>query len=189
MRSSKTSYALSSNRLRLCENRVVAAIVNDVLVVADFESNDLASLLRRYGLELVIGDRGALITGSFWGAPEAGIVGKTVYVRVDTPIHSLLHETCHVICMSQDRREQLDRDAGGDDLEEAGVCYLQVVLADRIDGVGRERLMKDMDSWGYSFRLGSARDWFERDAGDAKEFLINQRLLNENGELTFALRS
>ncbi len=168
---------------------MAAAIDSKVLVIADFESDDLAKVLRRYGLELVICEWGKPITGSFRGAPEAGIVGKTVYVRADTPIHSLLHETCHVICMSRDRREQLDRDAGGDDLEEAGVCYLQVVLADCIDGVGRERLMEDMDSWGYSFRLGSTREWFERDAGDAKEFLINQQLLNQNGEPTFALRS
>jgi hypothetical protein len=168
---------------------VVAAIDSKVLVVADFVSNDLATLLRRYELELVICDPGEPITGSFWGDPEAGIVGETVYARGDTPIHSLLHETCHVICMSRERREQLDRNAGGSDLEEAGVCYLQVVLADCIDGLGRERLMEDMDSWGYSFRLGSTRNWFERDADDAREFLINQRLLNEKGEPTFVLRS
>ena len=168
---------------------MVALIDRKVLVVADFEFNDLATLLRRYGLELVSCDRGEPITGSFWGDPEAGIVGNTVYIRGDTPIHSLLHETCHIICMSRERRERLDCDAGGDDLEEAGVCYLQVLLADCIDGVGRERLMQDMDSWGYSFRLGSTRQWFEGDADEAKEFLINQRLLNEKGELTFALRS
>lgn len=180
---------MSSSRFRPCNVSEAAAINSKVLVVADFGSNDLATLLRRYGLELIIGDRGEAIPGSFWGDPEAGIVGKTVYARADTPIHSLLHETCHVICMSRERREQLDRDAGGDDLEEAGVCYLQVVLADFIDGLGRERLMVDMDTWGYSFRLGSTREWFERDAEDAKEFLINQRLLNEKGEPTFTLRS
>ena len=40
-----------------------------------------------------------------------------------------------------------------------------------LPGVGRERLMKDMDAWGYSFRLGSTRLWFEQDAEDAKEWL------------------
>jgi hypothetical protein len=128
------------------------------------------------------------ITGSFWGDSEAGIVGETVYVRRDTPVHSLLHESCHVICMTPDRRERLDRDAGGDDLEEAGVCYLQVVLADHISGVGRQRLMQDMDAWGYSFRLGSTREWFEKDAEDARKFLINHRLLTKVGEPVFALR-
>jgi hypothetical protein len=31
--------------------------------------------------------------------------------------------------------------------------------------------MADMDAWGYSFRLGSTRAWFEADAEDAREFL------------------
>jgi hypothetical protein len=37
--------------------------------------------------------------------------------------------------------------------------------------VGRERLMRDMDAWGYSFRLGSTRAWFEQDAENARDFL------------------
>ncbi|NIS90685.1 MAG: hypothetical protein GTN98_11520, partial [Woeseiaceae bacterium] len=49
-------------------------------------------------------------------------------MRSDTPVHSLLHETCHIICMSRERRAELETDAGGDDLEEAAVCYLQVLL-------------------------------------------------------------
>ena len=44
-------------------------------------------------------------------------------------MHSVLHESSHYICMSPERRAALDRDAGGDDLEEAAVCYLQVLLA------------------------------------------------------------
>ncbi len=160
-----------------------------VLSVADVRREDLVSLLDRYGLDLVVQDGGSEITGSFWGDSEAGIVGTTVYVRNDTPVHSLLHESCHVICMPGERREQLHRDAGGDDLEEAAVCYLQVVLADHIDGVGRERLMRDMDAWGYSFRLGNTRDWYERDAEDARQFLINQKLLTESSEPTFTLSS
>lgn len=160
-----------------------------VLTVAEIGFDNLGSFLRRYQLNLIIQDHGEPIVGSFWGDTEAGVVGSTVYVRGDTPVHSLLHETCHVICMTRDRRERLDRDAGGDDLEEAAVCYLQVVLADCVAGVGRERVMQDMDSWGYSFRLGNTRKWFELDAEDAKEFLINQHLLTETGEPTFALRS
>jgi hypothetical protein len=31
--------------------------------------------------------------------------------------------------------------------------------------------MADMDAWGYSFRLGSTRAWFEHDADDARVFL------------------
>ena len=37
--------------------------------------------------------------------------------------------------------------------------------------------MQDMDAWGYSFRLGSTRDWFESDAEDAREFLMNHGLM------------
>lgn len=168
---------------------MAVAVDSEVLVVRDVAVAGLVSLLRRYDLDLCFHKDDEPIKGSFWGDSEAGIAGNAVYVRADTPIHSLLHETCHVICMSADRRDTLERDAGGDDLEEAAVCYLQIVLADCIDGVGRKRLMQDMDSWGYSFRLGGTRKWFERDAEDAREFLIYQRLLTQDGEPTFALRS
>jgi hypothetical protein len=148
----------------------------------------LESLLGRYGLNLQLQADGAAITGSFWGDSEAGVVGHDIFVRSDTPVHSLLHETCHVICMTSERREQLQTDAGGDDLEEAAVCYLQVVLSDEIDGVGRDRLMSDMDTWGYSFRLGNARTWFESDAEDARKWLIDNNLLSEDGQPGFRLR-
>ena len=75
-----------------------------------------------------------------------------------------------------ERRTALDTDAGGDDAEESAVCYLQVLLADALPGVGRDRLFADMDAWGYSFRLGSARAWFERDAQDACLWLRRQGL-------------
>ena len=87
--------------------------------------------------------------------------------------------------MTADRRSGLDRDAGGDDLEESAVCYLQIVLADLLEGVGQQRLMRDMDTWGYSFRLGNTREWFERDAEDAAEFLKNHGLLTNKGLPTF----
>ena len=167
---------------------MIASADRKVLTVADVRPRDLVSLLARYDLQLVVQNDDEPITGSYWGDPEAGIVGKKVHVRRDTPVHSLLHESCHVICMTTDRRERLDRDAGGDDLEEAAVCYLQIVLADRVDGVGRERLMRDMDTWGYSFRLGSTCEWFERDAEDARQFLINQKLLTEDEKPVYALR-
>ncbi len=131
---------------------------------------------------------GTAITASFWGDPEAGVIGHRVFLRRDTPVHSMLHEACHIICMSGDRRAQLDRDAGGDDLEESAVCYLQIVLADYLAGVGRERLMQDMDAWGYSFRLGSTARWFREDAGDAKAWLVAEGLLGATGEPRFRLR-
>lgn len=163
-------------------------MTGDVLTVADVGIDVLGGLLDRYGLELVLEPDGAAITGSFWGESEAGVVGRRVFVRKDTPVHSFLHETCHVICMDERRRAGLDRDAGGDDLEEAAVCYLQVVLADCIAGAGRDRLMRDMDAWGYSFRLGSTRAWFEGDAGDARDFLLNHGLIDASDTPTYILR-
>ena len=162
--------------------------MSGVLTVADVGYEPLAALLARYGLTLFVEADDAAITGSFWGGAEAGVVGRSVFVRADTPVHSFLHESCHVICMDGERRNGLDRDAGGDDLEEAAVCYLQVVLADCIEGVGRDRLMADMDAWGYSFRLGNTRDWFEKDAEDARKFLVNHGLIDASGGPTFDLR-
>jgi hypothetical protein len=159
-----------------------------VLTLADIASDAPAALLWRYGLDFQPVANAQTIPGTYWGEPEAGIVGRTVYARGDTPVHSLLHESGHVICMTGARRDLLDRDAGGDDLEESAVCYLQVLLADYLEGVGRQRLMRDMDTWGYSFRLGSTRHWFEQDATDARQFLINHRLIWADSEPTFRLR-
>jgi hypothetical protein len=160
-----------------------------VLTVADVSMAAIESLLARYGLALHVQPDGVDITGSFWGDSEAGVVGRAVHVRGDTPVHSLLHETCHIICMDEERRAGLETDAGGDDLEEAAVCYLQVMLADYIDGVGRDRLMDDMDEWGYSFRLRDTRSWFEGDAEDARKWLLEQELLAMNDEPCFRLRA
>jgi len=56
-------------------------------------------------------------------------------------------------------------------MEENAVCYLQILLADKLEKVGCERMMVDMDNWGYSFRLGSTKAWFEGDAEDALQYL------------------
>lgn len=156
--------------------------------VGDLDRQAVTSLLERYGISPGWISAGEPITGSFWGDPEAGIVGRQVFLRNDTPVHSMLHEICHIICMDDRRRDGLDRDAGGDDLEESAVCYLQVILADFLDGVGRDRLMRDMDAWGYSFRLGSAGRWFDEDAKDASDWLRNKGLLDGNGAPVFRLR-
>ena len=159
-----------------------------MLTVGDIPRASIRALLQRFGLTLMVESLEKPITGSFWGDSEAGIVAKAVYVRSDTPIHSLLHETCHTICMDENRRSGLDRDAGGDDLEEAAVCYLQILLADEIDDLGRERLMRDMDEWGYSFRLGKTKLWFEKDAEDAAHWLQQKGLIDSAGMPTFMLR-
>lgn len=111
------------------------------------------------------------IPGSYWGESEAGLVGHRLIVRQDTPVHSALHEAGHFLCADPARRAALHTDAGGDDLEECAVCYLQVLLAEVLPGCSRERMWRDMDAWGYSFRLGSAQAWFERDADDARDWL------------------
>ncbi len=146
-------------------------------------------ILDRFGLELNMHGETDDLPGSYWGAPEAGLVGQTVHIRADTPIHSLLHEAGHVICMDSERRSALHTEAGGEDVEENSVCYLQILLADHLPAVGRQRLMLDMDRWGYSFRLGSTRAWFEEDAGDARQWLIEHRLIDDNDEILWRLRA
>jgi hypothetical protein len=142
-----------------------------VVLLSSIDRVEVALLLKRYGMELSLIAPEEVIPGSYWGESEAGLKGDRLYARLDTPIHSILHEACHYICMTPERRSGLDRDAGGDDLEESAVCYLQVLLADELLAVGRQRLCADMDAWGYSFRLGSTQAWFEGDAADAREWL------------------
>ncbi|MHB1058886.1 MAG: hypothetical protein ACYC0F_13495 [Rhodanobacter sp.] len=135
-----------------------------------------AALLARFGLQLQRVPIGEPIPGSFWGDEEAGIIGTCVYARDDTPVHSLLHEAGHLIVLPAERRPDVHTDATDSIEEEDATCYLQIVLADQLPGVGRDRLMADMDAWGYSFRLGSTRAWFEHDAGNAREFLEARNL-------------
>lgn len=150
---------------------------------------EVGHLLGRYALSLERLPNDSSITASYWGDPEAGLVGRKIFVRDDTPVHSLLHEMCHVICMTPARRVALIRDAGGDDLEEAAVCYLQVLLADELSDVGRKRLMRDMDLWGYSFRADSADCWFREDADDARAWLLQNGLITSLDRPSFRLRA
>ncbi|HED52429.1 MAG TPA: hypothetical protein ENI83_02620 [Gammaproteobacteria bacterium] len=150
--------------------------------VRELGMDALQVLLGEYGLHCKkVADR-CDIPGSFWGESEAGLVGTQLLLRDDTPVHSALHEACHFICMTPDRREGLHTDAGGDYDEENAVCYLQILLAGLLPGVGRERMMADMDAWGYSFRLGSTKAWFGRDAEDAREWLLEERIIDGVGE-------
>ncbi len=164
------------------------AIDLTVLTCSDIDADAIKRLLDRFGIAAEWVAVGTAITGSFWGEPEAGIVGQQVFVRPDTPVHSLLHELCHIICMTPQRRDALDGNAGSDDLEESAVCYLQVVLADYLPGVGRRRLMQDMDTWGYSFRCGTTERWFLEDADDARAWLVKQGVLLATEEAVFKLR-
>lgn len=163
-----------------------------VIQVTRFCDNDpapLVQLLSRFGLCIRQQRPGQPIPGSFWGDEEAGLVGNSLLLRSDTPLHSILHEACHYICMDEERRRGLHTSAGGDYDEENAVCYLQILLADAIPGFGRDQMMADMDAWGYSFRLGSARAWFEQDAADALAWLTEHELVSAGGEPTFTIRS
>ncbi len=159
-----------------------------VLRYADISAQGLENLLHRYGMKICcrVGDQ--TIPGSFWGDSEAGLVADEVHVRPDTPVHSILHEACHYICMDSARRSGLHTDAGGDYDEENGVCYLQILLADELAEMGRSRMWADMDAWGYSFRLGSAQAWFAHDAEDAQAWLISHGLIDATCQPTWLLR-
>lgn len=148
----------------------------------------LSELLAPYGLVIQFISDAAIIPGSFFGEREAGLIGNSLYLRPDTPVHSALHEACHYICMSPDRRSQLDTDAEGDFDEENGVCYLQILLSNHLANMGSDRMMLDMDRWGYSFRLGSARAWFDNDADDANLWLQQYDIINQEQQITWQCR-
>lgn len=156
---------------------------------SDSDSRSLVHLLQRYGMTLNDVADGQPIPGSFWGDEEAGLIGRALQFRPDTPLHSILHEACHFICMDEKRRSGLDTDAGGDCEEECAVCYLQILLADELAGFGRGRMLEDMDAWGYSFRLGSARAWFDSDAEDARAWLLRHGLITADNHPTFKVRN
>lgn len=154
-----------------------------VLLLCELPDQSLQRLLAAYGLQILMLGDCTPIPGSYWGGSEAGLVGNRLYARRDTPVHSVLHEACHYICMDDARRAALHTDAGGSDPEENAVCYLQILLAGELPGYTRARMFTDMDAWGYSFRLGSAQAWFERDAEDAQQWLRRTGLLDEAGRL------
>jgi len=154
-----------------------------VLTCGGLPPDALKRLFRPYGLNVRWCADGAPIPGTYWGEPEAGLQGTHLSVRADTPVHSALHEGSHFLCMDAARRSRLDTDAGGTLVEECAVCYLQILLAGRLPGVTRARIQRDMDAWGYTFRLGSARAWFESDAEDALAFLEERGLADPAGRL------
>jgi len=147
-----------------------------MLTLADINAGDVATLLARHGLQLQLVPDGEAIPGSYWGDCEAGLIGTTVYARSDTPVHSLLHEAAHLIVLPPERRAQVHTDATDSVEEEDAVCVLQVLLGDELPGVGRDRVLADMDEWGYTFRLGSARAYFESDSQAAWSWLAARGL-------------
>jgi len=159
-----------------------------ILLISNCCFSNIKALLNKYDLNLSLVDNNLDIPGSYWGDSEAGLISNNIYVRNDTPVHSMLHESCHFICLDEQRRNNLDTDAAGDYDEENAVCYLQIILSDLIPEMGRQRMMQDMDSWGYTFRLGSAKKWFEEDANDAFSWLLSEKIIDKNSQPTFKVR-
>jgi hypothetical protein len=154
--------------------------------VLPFGATDIAAaraLLARFGLLLELLPDDADIPGSYWGAPEAGLVGATVYARRDTPVHSLLHEAAHLIVLPPERRARVHTDATDSLEEEDAVCVLQALLGDALPDVGGTRVLADMDAWGYTFRLGSARAYVEQDAEAAWRWLAERGLVDDARQL------
>ena len=149
---------------------------------------ELESLFLKFGLSLMVLSEGEVIDGSFWGDSEAGLVADKLYVRPDTPIHSVFHEACHYICMDGSRRQLLDTNAQGDYDEENAVCYLQILLAPHLPGFDCQRMFADMDEWGYSFRLGSAEKWFYKDAEDARQWLMRHKIISHDSSILWQVR-
>jgi hypothetical protein len=154
-----------------------------VLLLRDIDIAGVTALLARYALQLQLVDDGAQIPGSYWGDAEAGIVGTTVFARSDTPVHSLLHEASHLIVLDPARRQSVHTDATDSIEEEDAVCVLQSLLGDVLPGVGAHRVLADMDAWGYTFRLGSARAYVEEDAESAWAWLIARGLVDADRHL------
>jgi hypothetical protein len=150
----------------------------DVLLLRDIAVADVAALLGGYGLQLQRVPDGEPIPGSYWGEPEAGLIGHTVYARADTPVHSLLHEAAHLIVLDPQRRASVHTDATDSIAEEDAVCVLQSLLADVLPDAGSRRVLADMDAWGYTFRLGSARAYVEHDAEAAWQWLRARGLVD-----------
>ncbi|HSR66281.1 MAG TPA: hypothetical protein VLM17_11845 [Xanthomonadaceae bacterium] len=154
------------------------APARQVLPLGAIDPEAARALLARYGIALHVLPDGADIPGSYWGAPEAGLVGASVYARRDTPVHSLLHEAAHLIVLPPERRARVHTDATDSIEEEDAVCVLQSLLGDALPGVGGARVLADMDAWGYTFRLGSARAYVEQDADSAWRWLAARGLVD-----------
>ena len=148
-----------------------------MLTFAEVSLEDVVALLASYDLRLQVVADGDPIPGSYWGETEAGVIGDCVYARSDTPIHSLLHEAAHLIVLPPERRAAVHTDATDSVEEEDAVCVLQALLGDALPGVGRERVLADMDAWGYTFRLGSAQAYFEQDAETSWQWLATRGLV------------
>lgn len=155
----------------------------------DISNQTIQPLLSRYHLKLARVADNLPIPYSFWGDSEAGRRYSTMYVRADTPLHSLLHETAHYVCMSSEQRRCDSFDAKGSALEEVACCYLQLLWSEYIAGYSRDLHMQDMDQWGYNFRLGSSSRWFYEDSEDARQWLYQHEIVCADNLPTWRVRN
>ena len=160
----------------------------NVMRLRDCDAEQVRELLDRFGLALLLVPLGESIPGSFWGEDEAGLIGTALYARPDTPLHSIFHEACHWITCSPQRRAHVHTDAADNQDEENATCYLQILLARELPSFGFDRALLDMDAWGYSFRLGSARAWFEYDATVERQWLQDYGLIDADANVCFRVR-
>lgn len=158
-----------------------------VLLLRDISVTHVASLLARYDLQLELVEDNTPIPGSYWGDPEAGVIAHVVHARNDTPVHSLLHEAAHLIVLPRECRDTVHTDATDSIEEEDAVCVLQVLLGDALPDVGCDRILADMDVWGYTFRLGSAAAYVLSDADDAWTWLRQRGLADDEARRRVSL--
>ena len=119
----------------------------DVLRVGEVADASVVGLSRKFGVELRQFDAGEMLPGSYWGESEAGLRANVLSVRADTPLHSLLHELSHYVCMTPERRAGLDRDAGGDDeedLRDISFDEAQLLAKEREQEILRAALARDL---------------------------------------------
>ena len=159
-----------------------------VMRLQECDYQQVRALLARFGLSLTLVQAACAIPGSFWGDDEAGLIGAQLYARLDTPMHSIFHEACHWITCNPQRRAQVHTDAADNQDEENATCYLQILLARELPEFGLDRALSDMDAWGYSFRLGSARQWFELDATAERRWLLERGLIDADAVVLFRVR-
>ena len=115
------------------------------------------------------------------------MIGARVYARLDTPVHSVLHESAHFICMTPERRAGLTPMRAATMGKRTPCATCRSCWPDRLPNVGQDRICRDMDDWGYSFRLGSAAKWFAEDAEDTRRWLIGHGLIDGEGRITLCL--
>ena len=162
----------------------------DVLRLGAGFEDAVAALLAGWGLELGVVADGAPIPFSYHGEPEAGLEERRVWVRADTPLHSVLHEACHALCMDGARRGALARDAGGD-FRRGKRRLLPADPARRPAARrGRGAAARGHGSLGAT-RSGSARArrWFESEADDARRWLVQHGLTDDAGRPTGRARA